>query len=270
MTAAASAYLSVATLPSQRAKRPNVTAVGMLCPLVAGPERGFAAVLSTIAALACFVVGVAFGGEASAAATDSAYAQAREIEGYLHGFPKRAQDELALLLTRRTRRPRTSVATSTRSTARRQPPLAGTPTRWRSPTVSSARQPLRPRTRCSPPRGSCAARRNGGRATPPRPTHSRRRLVRCSTARRPVPRGIGPRCRSASRRASRGQLEEVAWRAAGRAVAGRAAGQSVPPLRRALPAFQSVSDVEAAAERARREPARRIGSARPPAARRRW
>ena len=100
MTAAASAYLSVATLSSQRAKRPNVTAVGMLCPLVAGPERGFAAVLSRIAALACFVVGVAFGGEASAAATDSAYAQALEIEGYLHGFPKRAQDELALLLTR--------------------------------------------------------------------------------------------------------------------------------------------------------------------------
>jgi hypothetical protein len=41
---------------------------------------------------------------------------------------------------------------------------------------------------------------------------------------------------------------------AGRAVDGRAAEQSVPPLSRSLSAFQSVPDVEAAPKRARREP----------------
>ena len=43
---------------------------------------------------------MASGAEATAAATDSAYAQALEIEASLHGFPKRAQDELAVLLAR--------------------------------------------------------------------------------------------------------------------------------------------------------------------------
>ena len=100
MTAAASARPHVAKLPSQCAKRPNVTAVGMLRSLVAGPARGFAALLSRIAVLGCFVLGVALGAEATAAATDSAYAQALEIEAWLHGFPKRAQDELAVLLAR--------------------------------------------------------------------------------------------------------------------------------------------------------------------------
>ena len=100
MTSAASAHPRVAKLPSQRAKRPNVTAVGMLCLLMAGPARAFAARFFRIAVLGCFVLGAGFGVEASAAATDSAHAQALEIEAWLQGFPKRAQDELAVLLAR--------------------------------------------------------------------------------------------------------------------------------------------------------------------------
>ena len=77
--------------------------------------------------------------------------------------------------------------------------------------------------------------------------------------RRPVPHVLGGDVDRRHGARAAGQLEESLGSAAGRAVAGRAAGQSVPPLRRALPAFQSLSDAEAAAKRARREPRRPIG-----------
>src|SRR4029077_3851910 len=99
MTSAASAHPRIAKLPSQRAKRPNVTPVEMVCSLMACRARAFAAALFRIAVLG-FVLGAGFGVQASAAATDSAHAQALEIEASLQGFPKRAQDELAVLLAR--------------------------------------------------------------------------------------------------------------------------------------------------------------------------
>ncbi len=100
MTTAIRACPQFANPPSQRAERPKVTAVGMPGARVAGRLRRLAAVVTRIAPLLCCVLGVVFGAAAPAATTDTAYAQAREIEAYLHGFPKHAQDELAALLAR--------------------------------------------------------------------------------------------------------------------------------------------------------------------------
>ena len=49
---------------------------------------------------ACLVLGALAAPRALAGPADSPYAQAREIEGYLFGYPKRAQEELFALLAR--------------------------------------------------------------------------------------------------------------------------------------------------------------------------
>ena len=193
--------------------------------------------------------------------------------GSCPGIPKRAQEELAALLAARRRARRgQSAATSTRSTARRSPP------------PGKHAEALGPRR---PARARSAAHRRTTRCSP-RPAHPGNGGMAGRRRRQ------GERVRQGGSRAIAGQRRDpylaywaamsigvtrarprptrgIARRAAGCAVAGRAAGQCRIAASAALYQLSNLYlDAEAAAERAGREPLRPIASATPPAAPRRW
>ena len=211
--------------------RAGTAAVRRGSPL-AGARSGLVARAVRAIAAAWLALCALIAAAAPASPGESAYTQAREIERYLSGYPKRAQEELAALLARADASPRD------RASLRLRALRSGDRRRGQARGGAGARRPSRARSARSvgqrdywPPLGSCGQRPNGWPATPARPTpspKSARALLQGTP--RCLPHVLG---RDVDRHHGEepGPTRGIARRAAGSAVAGRARRQRIPPLR---------------------------------------
>ena len=237
---------------------------------LAGARSGLVARAVRAIAATGFALCALIAAAAPANPGESAYTQAREIERYLYGYPKRAQEELAALLARADASPGTErryvyalygqaiIASGNHAEA------LALADRLEREARDSSDNPILATARLI---RATAERMAGDAAQANAFAKSAQTLLQgtpdvyltywaCDVDRR---HGEEP-----------GPARGIARRAAGSTVAGRARRQCIPPVRGALPAVQPVSPVETAAERAGREPCPPTSSASPREARRRW